>query len=626
MLQNIRKNLQGNIAKVIIAIIIVPFALFGIESLLGGGGVQYVAEVNGQPISAQELQLQINQQKRRLLMTMGDNVDPSMLDDQLLAAPALEFIIQKTLLMQAADGYGLAVPDQALVDYIADMDVFKIDGRFDQVRFRQIVSDQGYTPAGFQQALRDDLVMTQLRSGVAGSTFATEREVAQLASINQERRDVRYMVLPLSRFKTEADISEEQIQDWYEQNSAQFMTEETVTLSYIELTPEDFIQPVEESALRELYELEGTVWRLPEQRRVSHILFVQGEGEDAAAVQARIAAAQARLASGESFADVAAELSDDVGSAGMGGDLDFTDGSIFPEPMEAAIAALELEEVSEPVETDAGFHLIQLTELREGKVRDFEEVRGELEARLQSEQASRELVKKAESLRDLVFNAEDLAGPAAELGLEVEQSAPLTRNQSDGLFANARLIGAAFSSDVLNEGYNSEVIEIDTEHFVVLRVANHKLPELKPLEQVREGIVVTLRDEAARAAIRSSARTLLAELRQGSSIEDVAQREGYEWQVELASTRRNPSAPATMLRRAFELPAPAESETTFEYVQNAEGDIELFELVRVEAGDVAGLQDGQRRLIERQLINEHGQQADEYFQQELRGGADISRT
>jgi peptidyl-prolyl cis-trans isomerase D len=256
MLQDIRKNLQGTIAKVIIAIIIVPFALFGIESLLGGGGVQYVAEVNGEGISASELQQQVNQQKRRLLMNLGDNVDPSMLDDQMLAGPALEYMIRQKLLMQTASNYGLAVSDQRLGEYIAAMTPFQVDGVFDPQLYRRVVSDQGYTPGGFQAALRDDMLMTQLRAGLASSEFATPSEVEQIAAIREEQRDVRYLLLPLDRFREEVSLEEAQVQDWYNSHQDQFMTEESVELDYIELRTTDFYQPIEEQRLRELFELE----------------------------------------------------------------------------------------------------------------------------------------------------------------------------------------------------------------------------------------------------------------------------------------------------------------------------------------------------------------------------------
>ena len=627
MLLDIRKNLQGTMAKVIVAIIVVPFALFGIESLLSGGGVQYVAEVNGEGISAVELQQQVNQQKRRLLMTMGESIDPSMLDDQMLAGPALDFLIQKELLMQAASGYGLVVSDADLGEFIAGMEVFQTAGQFDPALYRRVISDQGYSPAGFQEALREDLVMSQLRAGLASSEFVTPLELEQVATINDEQRDIRYMILPMEVFRGDAEVGENEILSWYEDNQDNFMTPETVELEYIELRAQDFIKPVEEEKLREIYELEKDNYAAAEERRVSHILFEQGEDETEAELQARINVAEERLASGdEDFAALAQELSDDIGSASLGGDLGYTNGEVFPAEMEEVITGLALNEVSTAVRTDAGWHLIKLTEIQDAESRSFEDVRLELSSQLQQDQASRELVKTVENLRDLVFNADDLAGPAAELELTVSRSGEITRDQREGLFANPRLSAAAFAGEVLNDGYNSDVIEIAAEHFVVLRVATHSLPEVKPLEQVREEVVAALAEDIARAAIRERAATLLGDLRAGASIEELALANGFDWQVELAARRNNAAVPASLLRRAFQLPAPAEGQSTFEYVQNDDGDIEMFELVRVSEGDASRIGDAQRRNLNTRLTGEASRRTDDYFQQQLRSGADIVRS
>ena len=627
MLQNIRKNLQGTIAKVIVAIIVVPFALFGIESLLFDGGAQNVAEVNGQAISAVELQQQVNQQKRRLLMTLGDSIDPGMLDDQMLAGPALEFIIQKTLMMQAAEDYGLAVSDATVGRMIGEMEVFKQDGEFDNNLFRRVVSDQGYSPAGFQAALREDLILTQLRAGIAGSSFATPAEIAQLGRIREERRDLRYTVLPLEQFRSDADIEEAAVLAWYEERRDEFMTEESVRLAFIELTVEDFHEPVDEADLLELYELEKETYVQEEERGVAHILLTPRDGESDADFTARVAAAQSRAQAADAdFSALAAELSDDIGSAGFGGDLGYTSGDVFPVEMEEVIATLAVGEVSGPVETDAGTHLLKLTDIRGGSTRTFDDVRFELEMRVRDERASVELVKKVEALRDLAFNAEDLAGPAAELDITVEQIESITRNQSEGLFANPRLIAAAFSSDVLNDGYNSEVIEVDSEQFVVLRVLEHREPRPLPLEEVREGIVSQLRDDIARTAIRDKAREILLALREGASIEELALENEYEWQVELATTRDNASVPAALLSRSFELPAPDEGQSTFDYVQNRDGDIEVLELVRVIPSKDLDLPTQRRRALEMQIVNEDGQLVDELYQEALATSADITRS
>jgi peptidyl-prolyl cis-trans isomerase D len=627
MLQNIRKNLQGTIAKVIVAIIIVPFALFGIESLIGGGGVQYVAEVNGQGLSAAELQQQINQQKRRLLNSLGDRIDPSMLDDQMLAGPALDYMISRVLLLQAAEDYGLTVSDKRLGETIAEMPVFQVEGQFNRQRYQRLVSDQGYSPAGFQKALQEDLLTTQLRTGLASSEFATAVEIDRIASIDDEQRDVRYLVLPLDNFRDKMELSEEQVQQWFDDNQQQFITAESVELEYIELTLETFRKPIDEERVREFYELDKDSYQLPEERRVSHILFEQGAEESEAELSARVEAAQQRLSSSEeAFADVATELSEDVGSASFGGDLGFTAGDTFPAEMETVIVGLQLDEVSAPVQTDAGIHLIKLTEIRSGESRDFDSVRDELQAQLQNEEAALELIKKVERLRDLVFNAEDLAGPAAELELSVQRSDSVLRNQREGLFADPRLATAAFSKEVLDDRYNSEVIELDAEHFVVLRVLEHTASAPKLLAEVRDTVEQALAAELAKTEIREQANELLRRLHAGTSIEELALEGGYVWQVELAARRNNQGLPSSLLRRLFQLPPPADESSSYDYVQNTDGDIELFELVRVTEGEASQLVESQRARLQRRISDEYGRQSDSYFQQELRSRANVVRS
>jgi peptidyl-prolyl cis-trans isomerase D len=624
MLQNIRKNFQGTIAKVIVGIIVVPFALFGIESLLGGGGIQYVAEVNGEGISVSELQQQVNQQKRRLLMSMGENADPSMLDDQMLAGPTLEYMIQQKLLMQAAADYGLTVSDQRLGVSIAEMPAFQVGGVFDQQLYRRIVSDQGYSPAGFQTALKDDLLMTQLRAGLASSEFATPAEVNQMASITEEQRDIRYLLLPLERFRGEVDLDEARVQQWYESHTDQYLTQESVDLEYIELQLADFYQPIEEERLRELYEQERDSFQQQEERRVSHILFEQAADESDEQLQQRIAAAALRLTNSDNtFAELATELSTDVGSASYGGDLGFTSGDTFPAEIEEAIASLPTDQVSAPVESDAGWHLLKVTELRPGEIREFDSVRGALETRLQEEQAALELLKKVEALRDLVFNADDLAGPATQLELTVSRTAAIKRNQAEGLFANPRLIAAAFSKEVLTDSYNSEVLELDAQHFVVLRVAAHAEPVVKALVEVRGDIERSMADEIARTEIREQAAVLLQRLSAGASIEELALENDYQWQVELGAKRDNRVVSTPVLQRAFQLPAPSTADSSFEFVQNDEGDVEVFELVRVNPADSGRLSEQQRSQLQSRLSEEIGRRTDNYFQQELRSQATV---
>ena len=210
--------------------------------------------------------------------------------------------------------------------------------------------------------------------------------------------------------------------------------------------------------------------------------------------------------------------------------------------------------------------------------------------------------------------------------MTVSRSEPVTRGQAGGLFANRQLNAAAFSSEVLNDRYNSEVLELNPEQFVVLRVVNHELPETRPLEQVRGEVEAALAEDLARANIRDRAREMLAALESGSTIEEQAQAGEFEWQVELAARRNNRSLPPTLLRRLFQLPAPPTDTSTFDFVQNAEGDIELFELVRVTAGSSENVSDSLRQRITREVSEGKGRQSDDAYQQALRDNADILRS
>ena len=625
MLQDIRKSSQGTAARVIIGLIVISFAAFGIESILLGSGGNGVAEVNGEEISPFEFEQVLNTQKRQLIEMMGGNIDPAMLESDRLKAQAMQSIINRKLLMQSADDMNLSISEAEIGNFIGGMEQFQIAGQFSPELYRSLLANQGYTPATFKRGLVEDLMLNQLRSGLAGSDFATPAELTLTATISSEQRDVRYLTLPLAQFRSDVEISNEEIAAYYEDRKDQFVTEESVELDYVELRVDDFREPVAEEALLEEFELVKSEYQYQTENRVSHILFEQGEDEEEADYQSRIASAQAVLDQGKEFSTVAGEVSDDIGSAAGGGDLGFSAGDAFPEEMEAAIATLELNQVSEPVTTDAGTHLILLTERRAGEEASIDDVRVELEESLQLSAARAEILRTVENLRDLVFNAESLEGPAAELALTLSRSEPLTRTGGAEVFANSAVLSAAFSEDVLELGHNSEVLEISNDHFIVLRVRQHNTPETMPLGLVRTSIVIALTEEAAQAAVSAEADAALAALHSGQSVEAYALENGYEWQVELGADRRNSMVPSNLLRRLFEIPALDESvPSRFDYVASRSGDIQVFELSRVTRGDYELLPDAEKTALNELIAGEVGALVQQEYQQDLRARAEIS--
>ena len=620
MLQDIRQNVvKGPVAKVIIWLIVISFAAFGIESILLGGGGGGVADVNGEEISPLELQQAVTTQKRRLIAMLGDQVDPAMLDDQRLSAQALQGLVNRKLLTQAAGDMGLVISERGIGQVISGMEDFQEGGQFSPDLYKALIGESGYTPAYFKQALSEDLLLNQLRTGLAGTEFATPLELQVNAQVAAEQRDVRYVTLPLENFRQAVEVTDAQIESYYRDNETRFLTEESVNLDYIELRLEDFLQPVDEQLVLDAYELEKDDLEKAVESRVSHILVEPGDAQ-----QQRLEEAQARLDSGADFAEVAGELSDDIGSAASGGDLGYTSGDAFPAEMEQAIAELEPGTVSQPVETESGIHLILVTDRRDNKVPELDDVRDRIRTDIQNNEASVALLRTVEELRDLSFNADDLAGPASDLELEVARAEGVTRLGNEGLFAAPSLVSTAFSDDLLVAGHNSEVIELDATHFVVLRVRSHQQPQTKPLATVRDEIVAQISEQAARDAASEEAERALLALRNGMSVEQFAADNGYTWQVEIGAGRDNGMLPPDVLRRAFELPAPQAGASATDYVSTATGDILVLELVRVTSGDFEGMSRDQQAGLLGQLSTESGGIVDMEFQQGLRDEADIT--
>ena len=583
MLQDIRNSTQGPVFKVIVGLIVLSFALFGIESILLGGSDDAVAEVNGDKIRSIEVQQAVIRQKQRLAQLLGENFDPAMFDDQQLSSQALQGLVSNKLQQQWADRLGLAVSDRQLGAEVAAIPAFQIDGKFSPELYKQSLASAGFTPASFKEALRVDGVVAQLNFGLFNTEFSSPLERAAAAKIAGEARSVRYANIPASAVDADVTVGESEIEAYYTANANRFISEEKVVLDYIVLSSEDYREPVAEDDLRAAYEQEISSYAYQDEARVSHILLIQSEDEADDAFAARVRAVQDTLASGDSFADVATRLSDDIGSSSAGGDLGYTNGELFPEEMEDAISDLEVGQVSAPVQTDAGTHIITVTDRRSEAPPSFEDMRFELEQSLSASEARRRLVAKVESLKDLAFTASDLQGPAQELELIVQQTGPITRRGGEGVFSNDSVIEAAFSEAVLDEGYNSSVIELNEDEFVVLRVAKHEASRPLTLAEVRAEIEVTLEEEARQNALISFANAWIDSLAAGESMEQMAKSRGLEWQVAIDTRRSSADIPRAWRGDVFS--APIKDLPYRSYSILASGDAVVFEVFRVKDAD-----------------------------------------
>ena len=623
MLQNIRDNSQGWIAKIIIGVVVALMAFTGFDAIFNvNSNKQDAAEVNGEAISLNELAQAADMQRRQLLQRLGKDFDASMLDDKLLREAALKGLIERELLLQSAKGADFAFSSQALDQQILQLPEFQVEGKFSAERFDQVIRQMGYSRLQFRQMLEEEMLIGQVRAGLAGSSFVTDEEVLAFARLENQTRD--FASLALKAEPAKVTLSDDDIKAYYETHADQFMSPEQVVLEYVELKKESFFDQVKvtDEDLQQAYDQE--IANLAEQRQGAHILIEVNDKVSDEQAQAALAEAKKRLDQGESFADVAKDVSQDPGSATSGGDLGYAGPGVWNPDFEKALYALKQDEVSAPVRSPDGWHLIKLLGIQAPEVPSFASLKGKLERELKTQQVEQRFVEASKSLEDAAFEASDLAQPAQELGLEVQTSAPVGREGGEGLTANRQVLEAAFSTEVLEEGANSAAIELDRDTLVVVRVKQHNKPEQLKLEQVTTSIREQLVRERASEAVKAKGEALLARLREGKAPVSEAQ-EGQAWQELKAATRNQDGVEPAVLQALFRMPKPeATDKATFAGVTLGNGDFVVLQLKGVSEAQAA-LADEQKAMFRRFLASRSGEQDFAAFRARLQAEAKIER-
>ncbi|MCR8921928.1 SurA N-terminal domain-containing protein [Dasania sp. GY-MA-18] len=626
MLQNIRDNSQGIIAKIIVSLIVVIFAAAGVESLLGNSGSNAAAEINGEELSVIELEQAIRVQQRRLLESMGENADPSLLNDELIKQSALEQLIQQKLLLQAALDQGISASPATIDQLILNMPQFQQDGKFSPQLYENVLRSNGYSMGYFKELLRNDVIIRQLSSGIAGSDFVTQQELAYAASIVGQKRSFDYLTLSIAEKLAAVSVSDEELNAYYQDNIERFQREPKLKLAYIELKQSDFAQPVDEEAIKAAYELEMADFSGSEERKASHILLEITDQRNEAETKALALELKAKIDAGEDFASLAEQHSEDTGSAFVGGDLGYSSGDAFPEAFDEVLFAAEQGVVSEPVVTEAGVHLILVTDIKTVEQPSYEDRRLAIKQRLELEQAEATFVSRVENLRDLVFNSADLKGPAKELDLTVQQSDWLGRSDSAGVLSQAKVMKAAFSDEVLKDGNNSAVLELAADHYIVVRVLEHKPAEPKPFAEVSEQISQNLKKTKAAELLKGEAEQLLAKLNSGeSSFASLQDNERYSVKSEQEVSRVTAKAPRELSAAIFAMAKPKSGDAaTYASHSLRNGDVAIAGLSQVVEGKLSDLSEGEQQAIEAQLYRANSTQSLEAYQQSIRDSADIT--
>lgn len=506
MLQSIREGVGRWVAGIILALIAVAFIFWGVDPTIMG--TTFAAKVNGEDISLVEfdraLQNQQSQYQELYRVELTDELQRA------LRLSVIEDMIQGEALSQRVASEGYRVSDARLAQAIRTMSEFQVGGEFSMDVYRSQLMFSGLSPTAFEEQQREQLGLIDLQSGIGVSAFYTPAEFARYIELFEQEREVAYALFPAGAFLDRIETDEAQVLAHYEANKDRFFSEESVDIEYLEFTRADFTGDIEvnDEILEAFYVQEQFRYQTGEDRRPRHILI--GSIEEDTEAEARAMDVMERLDAGEAFEDLAAEVSEDPGTSGQGGDLGWLSRSTGA--FQDAVFDMELGEVRGPVKSEFGYHVIRLDEIREGEIRTFEAVRDELEVEYRDVRAEELFFDAAQELDALAFDAfDELASVASDMELPLKTFEGLTRTGASSPFPVADpVIQTAFSAEVLELGENSRVIEILEDHVAVLRVSAHNEPREQPLEAVRTEIEAELARTAAEELAGAAAAEFLA--------------------------------------------------------------------------------------------------------------------
>ncbi len=603
MLQAIRDGSKGIVAKIIVGLIILTFALFGIESIVAlGGGADAPAEVNGEEIGERQVAQMMDLQKRRLKSQFGENFDPSMISDTMLRKAAVESLINESLLKQAAAEGGIYFSDKEIDKLIVQSPEFQVGGEFDRDQYDLVLRSAGYTRSTHRALLRSNLITQQAQSAWQLTSFATSDEEKRSAQLDSQTRDFSFIQYDLAKTKEAVEVSAEEKQKYFTENSNQFMTQESVVVDYIELDKSDLMVDVEinEDELQDRYESIKAESLSKREFRAAHILLLESNDES----RKKLTEVQEKLAAGEAFESLAQTYSQDDSSKMSGGDLGFAGSEVYEPEFADVLTGLSKGEVSQVVQTRDGLHLIKLVDTRQPEVAAFDDLKDSLSQDIKSEKAQSLYVERLEALNDEAFSASALVEPAKTLGLVVKSSQEFTRAGGVGIAKNNQVVQAAFSEGILYDDANSEVIELSDSHAVVLHLKVFKESVVKEFASVEGQVEALLRNKKGAQALALKVESDFSKAKAGDLTDS--------WTVLTAKSRNDESVDSAILASAFSMGLKGDA-ASFNQIDLGSGDKAILRLDRVNQAAEVEISTADEQKIERaKSFNEYKAYA-QYF-------------
>lgn len=582
---------RKRLVQIVLLLIILPFAFFGVDSYNKASKVTALASVNDAEITAEEFDNGMRQQQDRMRQMLGANFDASLFENPEIKKAVLDSLVAQKLLLERAKSAGLTVTDDQIAQIVGNIEAFQTEGKFDKKRYAEVLSNKNMSPLMFEAKVRDDLLAQQLRDIFAQNGFTAHHTADTIIRLNEQQRLVAVSPLSFQAFLAQVNIAEAAVKQYYDKNGKEFELPEQAKVEYVKFSVENLLPKMEvtEAELQKYYQEHSKELGTPEQRHAAHILISAAANapqteRDAAKAKAEQLLKQVKSAP-DSFADVAKQHSQDPGSAANGGDLGFFGQGQMVKPFEAATFALKTGEISALVQSDFGYHIIKLLEVKAAHVPSFEETRPTILVKLREQKATEKFTELAEKFGNTVYEQSDTLKSAAELvGAPIEQSGWLAKGAASSELWSDKMLQVVFSDEVLKNKRNSPAVEVAANTLVAARLLEHKPASLRPFGEVQTMIVEKLKYKQAVALAVQQGKTQLAELQKGATA-------AVQWSdVQTVSRAQHSNLDAALLRQVFQvnsgkLPQIVGAETS-----------EGFMLVRVDAVKAGDPPDEAKRL------------------------------
>lgn len=617
MLIALRERITGYIAWIFVIAITIPFVLWGVEQYFGMGQEGYAIKVNGKEISQQDFERTMSRNRQNLLQQFNGRVPPTFDLNEFVRQQTVSELLNKEIVAQLIESGNYRIAPANLAAEIAQEPVFQRDGRFDPEVYSAELKSLGYSPRAYEKAHMQEVLAGQIQSGIQNTAFVSKQELENIAKLRYQERGFDFIRLPREKYATGIKVSNEEARAYYDKHKDAFVTDEKLSVDYVELSLPELAKqvPVDEALLQQVYKeaVDAGQYQTEEIRNASHILINVPKDAEEAVVEEKRKLAEAvleRLKKGEDFAKVAKSESEDPVSAAQGGSLGDVHRGAMVKPFEDALFALKKGELSDIVKTGFGFHVIKVNDITPAKVKPFEEVRASIEQDYRNKQAESVFLDKADTLATLSFeNPHDLAGAAGQIGEKIKQSEYFSRVTGTGVATHPEVREAAFSDGVLLEGLNSNPIEIDSDHIVVLRLHERQPSRQQTLEEARQKIDEDLTRTAASEKLIQAAKEVAEKLPESKDPAALAKKYSGEYKAVTDAKRSSGEAPRELLYEVFRFPAEQagkNSDEAIKVVDLASGDKAVVRLKSVTDGDLHWLEAEEMQGFRNRVVGARG--------------------